>query len=237
MNNESFDRGEADRLVAELIGDPESFEKKGRANELLKQFFRGYPLEALRSLLRHHNGGVVRAGVWIASELPSNALALLSDVLSVSASPDRNVRFYALDVVAMGAIGGHEEEFVRVVNALDDPDAAVRDHALFLVSRATDDQLRAAMKRLDRANRRSHHFAGLQALVDAQLATPPEVEKMIESDDQLNRQYGLAIAERCYKIYPHLLEIAANSKDELIRSLADHMLKQHRVGGTTRESR
>src|SRR5262245_18361294 len=99
---------EGDRLVAELLSDPEKFERRGLANELLKQFLRNYPTHRLRSLLRHENGRVVRSAIWIASELPSKAPELLTDIVLASSSADRYIRYYALDGIMLGAIAGQE---------------------------------------------------------------------------------------------------------------------------------
>jgi hypothetical protein len=223
----TVNKTEADRLVAELLFTPEEFEQRGLANELLKQFLRGYPIIELQTLLRHPDGGVKRAAIWIASELPSYAPALLGDAVRAISSPDRYVRYYALDVVVLGAVGEFEEEYAQVVLALD---PAVKDHALFLVSSATNDRLLAAMRGIEKLNPSSYHLAGLRALMEAPSVSPKKIEDMIEADSEVDRLYGLAIAERSYGAYPDLLQIAARSNDTLIASLANHMLHQHKTG-------
>lgn len=229
MSETQLDHAEADRLVSQLFSDPERFAKKGMANDLLKQFFEGYPLDHLRSLLRHKNHKVVGEGIWIASELPSCASALLNDAIALSKHPDRRVRFFALDVVMLGATGGRADGFIHVVEGLDDPDPAIKDHALFLLSRATEQQLAAAAKYLSRVEPDSEHLAGLGMLTEAQSTEPALIEEAIQGSGSLRRRYGLAAAERVYGRYPFLLDLAARSNDDSIRSLAEHMLKQHRI--------
>ena len=68
---------DAGRLISALVNDPEGFRKRGVANDLLKCFFRGYPIEALKDLLRHSDSRVVRSAIWIASELPSEAAKII----------------------------------------------------------------------------------------------------------------------------------------------------------------
>jgi hypothetical protein len=235
MSEAQVDRSEGDRLVSQLFSDPERFAKKGMANDLLKQFFEGYPLDHLRSLLRHANHKVVEEGIWIASELPSCAAALLDDALVLARHPDRQVRFFALDVVMLGTVGGRTEGFIRVVEGLDDRDPVISDHALFLLSRAAESQLATAMKYLERVEPDSRHLAGLGMLAAAQSTDPALVEDAIQSSDSLRRRYGLAAAERAYGRHPSLLDLAAHSQDDSIRSLAEHMLKQHRVAQRSRE--
>ena len=233
MSEAQVDRSEGDRLVSQLFSDPERFAKTGMANDLLKQFFEGYPLDHLRSLLRHANHKVVEEGIWIASELPSCAAALLDDAMVLSRHPDRRVRFFALDVVMLGSAGGRTEGFIQVVEGLDDPDPAINDHALFLLSRATESQVAAAVKYLEQAEPNSRHLAGLSMLVEAQSTEPPLVADALQSSDSLRRRYGLAAAERAYGQGPSLLDLAARSQDDSIKSLAEHMLKQHRVAQRT----
>jgi hypothetical protein len=235
MSEAQVDRSEGDRLVSQLFSDPERFAKKGMANDLLKQFFEGYPLDHLRSLLRHTNRKVVEEGIWIASELPSCAAALLDDAMVLSRHPDRRVRFFALDVVMLGTISGRAEGFIQVVEGLDDPDPVIIEHALFLLSRATESQLAAATKYLERVEPDSRHLAGLDMLAEAQSTDPALVEDAIQSGDSLRRKYGLAAAERAYGQHPFLLDLAARSQDDSIKSLAAHLLKQHRVVQGSRE--
>src|SRR5580704_17086703 len=233
MSEAQVDRSEGDRLVSQLFSDPERFAKRGMANDLLKQFFEGYPLDHLRSLLRHANHKVVEEGIWIASELPSCAAALLDDAMVLSRHPDRRVRFFALDVVMLGSAGGRTEGFIQVVEGLDDPDPAINDHAFFLLSRATESQVAAAVTYLEQAEPDSRHLAGLSMLVEAQSTEPPLVADALQSSDSLRRRYGLAAAERAYGQDPSLLDLAARSQDDSIKSLAEHMLKQHRVAQRT----
>jgi hypothetical protein len=49
MSAELFDRRKGDQLRSELLGDPEAFGAK--ANALVAEFWQGYPLDELRSLL------------------------------------------------------------------------------------------------------------------------------------------------------------------------------------------
>jgi hypothetical protein len=52
---------------------------------------------------------------------------------------------------------------------------------------------------------------------------------MIRSGDGLRIKYGIAIAERLYRSYPQLLELAASLEDEEYRSVAEDMLSLHKI--------
>jgi hypothetical protein len=230
MNGTPLDRSKADRLVADLLSQPESFEKRGLANELLNEFFHGYPIDHLRLLLHHLDVRVLRRGTWIASELPREAEFLLDDIIAVSKHSDRRIRRDALIVIALGTNGARLERFFHLVEALDDPDAAVAEHALFLLSRSSDAQLAAAITHFE-TTRQDRHLSGLRMLVKANSADQSAAEAMLQSDDPLRRKYGLALAERGHSSYPSSLILAANSEDESIRPLAQHLLDLHKIRG------
>src|ERR1700738_1302896 len=165
MNEERFSH--ANHLMSELLANPELFFERGAANELVDQFSLGYPLDNLRSLVRHPDRVVAKQGIWIASELPDEAPALLSDAGALLSHSDRYIRFYALDVIVLGTPRGDYEQYAHVINALGDPDSAVREHALFLLSRATDSQLAAARQCFESADPGSYHRRGLGLLAKA----------------------------------------------------------------------
>ena len=219
----------ADQLMSALISDPTGFNKSGLGNDLLAGFLRGYPLDRLQSLLRHQDAKIVKEAIWIASELPCAAADLLDDAIAISKHLDRRIRYFALDVIVLGTRDSRREEFVRVVAGSDDPDLAVADHAVFLISRATEGQLTAAIGHLELREPTSPHLDGLRAMLKLDPSDPTEIKEMLESGDARLRKYGLAAAERAYDSDPEPLEHAANSKDDFIRSLAAHLLKQHRL--------
>lgn len=223
MSSKPLDKSKADRLLSDLNSDPETFKMKGLSNELLEQFFRGYSLDNLRSLLRHNDDRVLSVGMWIASELPSEASALLDDVIAISKHSDPYIRFYALDVILLGTRAARREDFIHVVKGIEDPNGAVSTHALSFLSRADNDQLIGAITHLEREKPDSPHLPELHALVEARSVKEDDVERMILGDDALRRKYGVAIADRINDLYPNLIRVACNSDDELVRSVAKRM--------------
>jgi hypothetical protein len=214
--------------MSELISQPDSFEKRGLANELLNEFFRGYALDHLRSLLHHQDNRVLRQGTWIASELANQAEALLNDMIAVSKHSNRRIRRDALIVITLGTGGARGKEFYRLVEGLDDSDMAVAEHALFLLSKSSEGQLVAAIKHFEEVQEH-RHLPGLRMLVEARSAEPTSIEAMLEGDDPLQRKYGLALAERIYPNHPEPLNLAARSRDNSIRPLARHLLGLHKI--------
>lgn len=219
----------ADQLVNDLFSDPHGFREKGDGNELLNQFLRGYPLDKLRLLLHHQHEEVVATGIWIASELGHEAAAFVNDAVAALQHPNNRIRYFALDVIALGTRGQKDAEFFQIVKRLEDSDVAVRQRALELLSSATDQQLISATSRFALEEHYSPHATLLRLLLRKQSSDVAEVEEMIRSGDGLRIKYGIAIAERLYRSYPQLLELAASLEEEEYRSVAEHMLSLHKI--------
>jgi HEAT repeat protein len=229
MSNSHLDIVRANQLMDTLLSDPEGFYARGDGNELLKQFLRGYSLDKLRSLLHHPNERVVATGIWISSELGQDAAAFVNEAVGALQHPNKRIRYFALDVIMLGTTTGeYKSEFFQIVKRLEDADVAVRQKALELLSRAIDKQLISAIDHFETEEHGSLHPDLLHRLLRSRSSDPAEIEEMIRSGDRLRSQYGIAIAERVYDIYPHLLNIAANLEDEEYGSIAKNMLKQKR---------
>jgi hypothetical protein len=226
MTQNQIRSANADQLISDLVSDPTSFNATRLGNELLKYFLRGYSIDKLRTLLHAQNDSVVKTAVWIASELPGSAKDVLDDVIRLAVHPVREIRYFALDVIMLGTRYDRFEDFVHVVRCLEDHDSAVASHALFLLTRAAREQILAALALQDQL---SPHSAGLRHMLEAQSLSPNVVERMLQGDNQVVRMYGLALAERLHDMHPDLLDIANNSADNLISSLASHLLRQHKI--------
>jgi hypothetical protein len=51
-------------LIGELLADPAAFQERGRAYQLLEEYFAGLPVQTLRPLLQHTDTLVKYAAVW-----------------------------------------------------------------------------------------------------------------------------------------------------------------------------
>jgi hypothetical protein len=228
MTNAHSDRG--DRLVSEIISDPDDASRKGVVNDLLMEFNRGYSLENLKALMRHENHSVAAIGAWIASELPDAAPELLNDAVALLAHPDRKVRFYALGVVRLADGGERNRQYIHLIKALEDRDSAVSKQALFLLSRIGEvGHLATARQHFESREPTSFHSKGLNILADARSASSDDVQGLLKSPDPLQRKYGLAVAERLYGDHPELLDLAEMNVDQDIGGLAKDMKRLHTV--------
>jgi len=107
---------DAERLISELLSNPDKFTDDGRAYDLLQLYFRGAPLEALGSLVSSSDVLVRRAGLFVASELGRKARALLPDVLPLLGSEVRITHYDATEILTVCANADYAEHFAKVVS-------------------------------------------------------------------------------------------------------------------------
>lgn len=214
----------AKSLVAELLANPARFNEQGRAYQLLQGYFHGYPLETLRPLLAHEDELVQRAAIWIVSELGEQGCTLLHDVVPLMNSGNRYIRYHALEVAIVCAIGEDVDEFTHVARALQSDDDVIRGLAMRLVANADPSQLEAGLRLTGTALGEAHR-KGLQQLSRGDSLKPEEVSEMIVADDSLTRRYGAIAAKRLSRRYPELIVSAESSVDPDVRRLANDRIE------------
>lgn len=217
-------------LISELLADPARFNEQGRAYELLQEYFRGYPVETLRPLLAHDDKLVQRAAIWVVSELGEQGCNLLDDVVPLMDGDDRYIRYHALEIALVCAIGKSVDRFVHVARALQSDDEVIRVLAMRLIANADQSQLEACSRLaeatgcLDETHRR-----GLEQLSRCSSLNRNDVLSMIIAAHSLIRRYGAIAAKRLFKKFPELIADAAKSSDPDVSRFAKESLKA--VGG------
>lgn len=209
-----------EQLVSDLMADPRKFDSDGRAHDLLQVYFAGFPLQTLRSLLRHDDELVQRAAVFIASELGHESRDVVDDVIPLIHSKDRYLQYHAMEVVAVGGKGDQAATFAHVARALENQDDVLRALAMRLVSRADVSQLEAAGRSFEApdSHHRTHAY-GLHVLVAGHRVEPAVVGAMMHDADPLNRRYGAIAAKRLLREVPQLTTEAKASDDADVRRL------------------
>ena len=184
------------------------------SNELLQAFFAGYPVERLRLLLRSDDDDVVRAGVWIASELGVAAASVIDDLAPLLWHPLQYVRFWAVDAVLAAASVADGEVIARALGLIEDGEDAVRWKVLHLLARASSEQLAAALPFTSDANlaRRLRWLAGEPLRIE-------DVAVRLDGD-RLDRLFAVAAAARLRSGRKQALQRAMASSDDEVRTFA-----------------
>jgi len=142
MNQTDSDCSDGLRRVAEAPTDED-------INDLLECFRRGeLDLKHLIALATSQQDSVAEIGVFIASELPERAHAILPALRHLSAHASPRVRSGMLGVVSAVAASDQSGLYdLQIIAGFVDQDVDVRCSALSLVSRWTDERTIAALSR------------------------------------------------------------------------------------------
>jgi hypothetical protein len=214
----NYNQDRAEKLVQRLVEEPLSPRAEVMMNDLLSEFHRGYPLENLRPLLHSRDPNVVNVGAWIASELGEKGFPLLPDVLPLIHHPAKNVRFSIIDCILLWATDG--AELSAVADLVNDPESGVRWKAMDFLSRATRDQLQAALSHLAEVEPNSTHVQGLQWLLGPDASDADTVKAALQNESALLRKYAVVAASRMSKADREPLSYAASVKDPDVQNFA-----------------
>jgi hypothetical protein len=217
----NYNKQRAEELTERLVADPRSSLAGAWMNDLLAEFHRGYPLESLRPLLLNDNTEVAKAGAWIASELGEMGKPLLNDVSPLLQHPDSKVRFSAIDCILLWADPSKGPELASVVNLIEDPESRVRWKVMDFLSRATREQLAAALSYFEATNPRSKNIRGLRLLLGSGAENPKEATAALHDQDDVMRKYGVVLARRVAEINRDPLLYAASIDDLDVKDFAD----------------
>lgn len=173
-----------ERIIERIMRDPGALDDGKLANHLLEQFHRGAPVDYLRPLLLSADPRLVRSGAWIASELGEKGNALLDIVGNLLEHADERARFWVIDCVLLWAGPSHERELSKVIRLIDDPEKAVRWKVMVFLSRASKDQLEAALGWFLKEEPVSTNVRGLQWLLGPAGFQVEAVEAMLQNRER-----------------------------------------------------
>ena len=207
----------AERLIEETERSPRGLRAEQIANDLLGEFFRGFPVERLRSLLQSQDADTVATGAWIASELGEKSEPILGDVLGLLKHSSKKVRFWALDCL-LWATSDQEADLANGVAMIDDAESAVRWKALDTLTRMSAGQLNAALRSLSASTPDSAHVQGLSFLLGCGASDFDSVISLLNSSSSQLRKYGLIAGVRLPERSGEVLEYAKSINDPDIQS-------------------
>lgn len=206
-----------DVLLARVLQDGDD----ASANELLNEFFAGYPVERLRLLLGSNVDHGVRAGAWIASELGSRIEPLIDEVAKLLHHESRYVRFFALDSVLMGAGPNAAPILAAAVELVEDPDPALRWKAMGFLANASREQLAASARHLGRSPLGDLVRWLLRSVASGDT---PAIESRLGNEASPRRLFAVVAAARLAPSDLSPLRRAAKADDDEIRSFATERL-------------
>lgn len=207
----------AEKLIRELLVDPTQFGDTVKGNDLLHEYFLGYPVETLRPLLAHPSEHVRSAAAFVASELGIQAKNLIDDAIRLAHDSDPRTRFAAIEVILVCSVGKNAYKFEHVARALQDEHEGIKRLTMGLVSNADISRLKAAIEQFDsNSDTDTLHRQGLLTLTRLDSINHECILEMLHDSNQLTRQYGAIAAKKLSGKYPDLLNISKASPDSVI---------------------
>jgi hypothetical protein len=205
-----------DELLARVLSGDEW--GSGVANDLLNEFFRGYPIEKLTTLLRSDDEQVVQSGAWIASELAREARPILGELVTLLDFPNVRVKYYAIETALTAATEHDEEVTARAVSLIGSSEPPIRRASFELSARADPAVLAASLPYIvDR------HVAALlewALQVESESRDDDEITSRLREPDGLGRLFAVVSAARVYRRNPHYLQLAASMGESDAQALA-----------------
>lgn len=182
--------------------------------ELLKAFFRGYPLDRLRLLLRSDVDNAVKTGAFIASELAADAKPLLDDIVPLLDHRLTWVRADALDAILTTTSEQDADAVAKAVMLIFDHEEGVRWCALMFLAKASEEQLVAAQSVIsdDEIKRRLGWLLSGENTLDHVISCL--------KGDRLDRMFAAAAAARLSSDRLIALRVAAASEDPEVSTYA-----------------
>lgn len=212
----------AEILLKELELDPTAFFNNGRSYNLLQEYFSGLSLDTLIPLLESDNGDVQKTGIWIVSELAKKACSLLKHVVPLVKSRNSYIKYHALECILLCGIENQVNEFVHLIDCLDDKEAFIRIRTMYLLSNAEKAQLERGPQLVADYNINDYetHQIGLKRLAEAENIEDIQIVEMLNSSRSLIQQYGAMIVKRNYKKKSTIIKDALFSKNSDVSEFA-----------------
>jgi hypothetical protein len=215
-----------ENLLASILDKPDDPNTANRANDLLGEMFRGFPVENLKYLLLDTREIVVTTGIWMTTELGYRCVPLLDDALPLLWSKSKQIRFWALETLVW-APPDRDAEISRGLELLSDEESSVRWKATDFAIRATDAQLLSALQSFERRHIQSSFISGLRLLLDQSSNAFDATISSLKSSDPLTARFGLISAVRRRESRPELLQLAIDSHvSEEIKEVAGEWMRK-----------
>lgn len=215
----------AERLIQTLTTDPKGADEGVLANDLLREFHRGFPIARLRPLLESKNATVVRVASFIVDELGSKAAPLLDSVAELLIYRDRHVRGNAIGSILTCSTGKNARQIAAVISLLNDADWPIRWKVMEFMSLASSEQLQAALRHFESTEPNSDHVSALHWLNSDGAANVEQVAARLACNSELERKYGVVAAARMASVNEAPLYLAVSNYDADVKQFANSMLE------------
>ncbi len=212
-----------DEMVETLL-DPTADTGDGvLVNDLLGEFWRGYPIENLRMLFVP---ATIADAAFLVSELGQKVRPLIREVAELLEHDSPRIRFDAICALSQCATWEDGWAVAKIVRALGDPHEGVRWMVCKAIRYIESSQLHAGLEYL-RSHEPNSVFSNFRNAFLAIERRPKKagatLEQLLHSDDPIARRFGAALAVRPRLfIDPAFVALATSVEDaEVARLIGD----------------
>ena len=217
----------AEELVNDLTLNAEGSDSDGRVNRLLEEYYRGAPLDSLRTLIRSRDERLQGEAAWIGSELPNAGRGLLDDIRSCSVVPRERLDSSLSTVFSYGRCPrSMAVRFPRQSRYLVTRTGRSGGRLFAFLATADREQLQTAEEFLTAGQPSSPFLPFLRWMLSQQLSATQAAERIL-SDDPYGRD-SRSWRPQGSRI-EGLLKMAAESPDDEIAQFARDMLERMSV--------
>lgn len=209
-----------DEMIERLL-DPSSDTGDGvLVNDLLGEFWGGYPIENLRRLLVPDNIG---DAAFLVSELGQKVRPLVREVAELLGHDSARIRFDAISALSQCTTWEDGWAIAKIIRALGDPHDGVRWMACKALRYMESSQLHAGLEYLH-SHEPNSVFASFKNSFLAIERRPKKasgpLERLLHNDDPIARRFGAAMAVRPRLfIDPAFVALAASLEDAEVAKL------------------
>lgn len=186
----------AEQLIQDILAESSGADEGVLANELLREFHRGFPVEQLRPLLLSDDNRIVGTARFIVDELGGKAAPLLDVMVTLLHHTDKHVRCDAIGSILTCATENNKSHIAIVVSLRSDPEWPIRWKTMELLSLASMEQLTAALQHFETYTPDSDHILGLRWLTSVGGRNLNDISLWLRNHNLLQRKYGVITAAR-----------------------------------------
>jgi hypothetical protein len=209
-----------DEMIERLLDPSFDTDDGALVNDLLREFWRGYPIENLRRLFVPSTLG---DAAFLASELGQKVRPFLREIADMLEQDSAGIRFDANDAISECTTWEDGWAVAEIVRSLGDPHDGVRWMASKALRYMDSSQLLAGLEHL-----RSHEplsvYAGFRnaflTIEHYPRKAKASLERLLKSEDPIARRFGAAMAVRPRLfIDPVFVALATSVGDEEVTRL------------------
>lgn len=127
------------KLVNLLLNKPKEFSRKGLSIELLDEYFDGFSLNSLKTLLTSKDEIVLQESLFILSELgPEACNKYLDYVIELIDAHNITIQFYSMQCIFLGTRNSRKKEFSYLISKTKSNNETIKNYAFELIEKANN---------------------------------------------------------------------------------------------------